>query len=105
MEVKDGVDLSGLKYPMIEALIAAEFIWIVHGHRPEGVTVTSALDGDHKDGSLHYIGYALDFRSRYFSVAEAERIAVILSSDLGSDYDVVVESTHIHCEYQPKRIN
>lgn len=63
--------------------------------------VTSLTDGKHSDNSLHYSGEAVDFRTWYFTEQVLEDLAWELQRDLGSDYDVVVEKTHLHVEYDP----
>jgi hypothetical protein len=78
------------------------------------VVVTSACDGQHMAGSLHYVGCAFDFR---FAGMREGAVSVATSSDqraiaagwvsrlrwwLGPGYDVVVETDHIHVEYDPK---
>lgn len=63
--------------------------------RSEDLYVTSLRDGNHSDGSLHYDGLAFDIR--YGSVAVQE-----VRGALGPGWDVVYETTHIHCEYDPK---
>lgn len=100
MKIKSDVIMAGLKLPMREALIEAEKLWIKYG-REEGVTVTSALDGTHTASSLHYYGYALDLRTRYFDREQCHK----LSSDLQNalrlrGFVVVLHSTHIHVEYR-----
>lgn len=96
MKVKEGVKLEGLQPVMRPVLRSAESIWKDMG-RSEGVTVTSTTDGVHSAGSWHYYGYAVDFRTRYFSEEEAKAVAVTLEYDL-PDYDIVLHSTHIHVE-------
>lgn len=66
-------------------------------------TLTSGREGNHMNGSLHYLGKANDFRT--FHVGDPVKIGLIaadISRRLGPDYDVVVEHTHIHVEYDPK---
>jgi hypothetical protein len=65
------------------------------------LTVTSGIDGKHMVDSKHYIGEALDIRTRG---VESYRKDVIknLKIRLGMDYDVIDESDHIHVEYDPK---
>lgn len=67
-----------------------------------GLVITSGTDGQHKPGSKHYTGEALDIRS--FNIPEALRPKVIahLQARLGSDYQVIVEQDHIHIEWDVK---
>jgi len=54
------------------------------------------------EGSKHYEGMAVDLRTFFFTREEVENVATDLHAELGEDYDVVVEPTHIHVEYDPK---
>lgn len=101
MILKDGVILAGLNIKMRPALIALEKVYKRLG-RSEGVTITSGLDGVHSAGSLHYYGLAVDGRTHYFTEEEIDRAVAQLKNELGNNYDVVKESTHIHIEYDPK---
>jgi hypothetical protein len=99
MKIKEGVRLQGLQTEMILALIIAKELWSEHGQE---IVITSATDGPHSDMSLHYCGRALDFRTRYFDKDEQHVIYTKLIDNLGSQYDVVMHSTHIHVEFDPK---
>lgn len=65
-------------------------------------TITAGLDGKHSAGSLHYVGMALDFRTRVIPGADREPLRAKISARLGPDFDVVLEADHYHVEYQPK---
>ena len=99
MKIKEGVILHGLKLEMRTVLINAEKLWKAFGQE---LVVTAGLDGTHSAGSLHYYGFALDFRTRYFSDKEKRNIKMLLSQKLSIDYQVISHPTHIHVEYQPK---
>ena len=66
------------------------------------VTVTSAVDGTHGIGSLHYVGYAADVRIWGIIDDYLPQFTEGLSEALGEEFDVVLESDHIHIEFQPK---
>ena len=97
MPIKRGVDVSGLKPEILIAYVEAQFIWREQATR---AVITSGLDGNHMEGSKHYIGQAIDLRTRDLTNPSLARDK--LSQSLGSDYDVVLESDHIHVEYDPK---
>lgn len=97
MQLKKGVTLAGLQLPMRKVLILAEK---VYKKRKKTLVVTSGLEGTHSAGSLHYYGFALDFRTRFFTPAQKKEVAKELQTLLGSDYDVVLEGNHLHVEYQ-----
>lgn len=97
MKIKPGVQMAGLKPVMRSALIAADEIWKSLGYE---LVVTSALDGDHSAGSLHYYGYALDFRINYFNPKQRQQAYNSLCHALGrQDYIVVLEPDHIHVQF------
>jgi hypothetical protein len=81
---------------LILGLNIAALLYREHGER---LTVMHVTDGRHMRGSLHYVGNAADLR---FPKRHPDQIATELRKRLGSDFDVVVEKTHIHIEYQPK---
>lgn len=64
--------------------------------------LTSARDGQHSYGSLHYAGQALDFDEPSWNGDEMRAAAEIIESRLSGEYDVVSEGSHIHIEWQPK---
>lgn len=97
MKTKDGVILCGLHPKMIIASACAAEIWIVLGKElviTEGVITR-------KDGGFHPLGRACDYRGRYFIDSDKYEAVRKLRDKLGNDYDVVFESDHIHCEYDP----
>lgn len=102
MRVKDGVISQICVHPKIQwAIVEADSIWRRLG-RTEGVTVTSLLDGHHKRGSKHYTGEAADLRIRYWTQPQRDLAVKYLVQALGNDFDVVLEPTHIHIEWDPK---
>jgi hypothetical protein len=104
LKVKDGVNIHGLLPEMQPVLVHSHRIWSARGYDH---VVTSARDGIHGIGSWHYFGYALDLRTwapegGQLNLAEKQELAEELREALSqySDfYDVVVESTHMHIEY------
>lgn len=95
LRFKDGVSLYGLQPEMLWALDRCVEAW-------EGdVTVTSARGDKHSVGSKHYSGYAVDLRTRDLNESQIRIILEALRFILHG-YDVILESTHIHIEYDPK---
>ena len=97
MRFKSGVSGAGLQLEMRPVLRAADKIWKQNGQE---LVITEAAGGDHSAGSLHYYGYAVDMRTRDFMQEDVEEIRHDLALKLGSDYDVIVHSSHMHVEYQ-----
>lgn len=97
MLLKLGVHIRDLKRPMNTALRAIEDVYLgATGHE---AVITSGTDGSHMPGSLHYSGLAVDVRLP--GILDDE-VVKRLRTRLGKDYDVVIERTHIHVEYDPK---
>jgi hypothetical protein len=65
----------------------------------EDLVITCGTDGKHRTGSLHYIGHAVDIRRS--SLKDAELTVGKFRNVLGDDFDVILEPTHIHVEFQP----
>lgn len=104
MKIKSGVIMQGLQLCMRPALVEAERIWKQFG-QDEGVTITSALDGEHSAGSLHYYGLAVDFRTRYWSPEVACKVYHQLKKrlrEISTHFDVIFHKTHIHVEHDEK---
>lgn len=91
------VDFNEIHHSMISALSSVCQVFCVYN---SPCVVTSAQDGVHKESSKHYEGKALDFRIWY--VSNPSEVAEMIRLRLGKHYDVVLESTHIHVELDPK---
>jgi hypothetical protein len=83
---------------MFKAAIIAEAVYRQYG---TDLVITSANDGKHMDGSLHYQGKALDFRTWTLNGREM-MVHAQLKRELGDQYDTILEKDHIHIEFQPK---
>ena len=66
--------------------------------------VTSGCDGMHQVHSKHYTDEALDLRRFHLEPQELDTVVQALKRTLGQDFDVVIEATHIHLEYDPKGV-
>lgn len=97
MKIKKGASLNGLKLAMRPAIIIADEIWQSLGQE---LTITSGTDGDHSAGSLHYYGYAIDLRTRYFTQEEKFNAYCALTEELEyQGFNIFMHDTHIHIEY------
>lgn len=64
--------------------------------------ITSGIDGKHMQNSLHYVGRALDFRTRHLRDDQPRRVAELISKRLGPSFDVILEADHLHVEWQAR---
>ncbi len=94
--LKEGVQLCLLDPRVEKAIPTICAVW----KRLTGVppTITSARDGTHSPNSLHYEGRALDFRTHGLNRSQLLELRAELKEALGPDWDVVIESTHLHLE-------
>lgn len=100
LQLKPGVDIGGVAPEMVFGGMIVASVYEAFGYRP--CRVTSGRDGEHKKGSLHYVGRALDFG--FWNVPQSERanFAAAIRAALGEDFDVVMEENHYHVEFDPK---
>lgn len=97
--LKPGVRIHGLRP---ETLLGIQVAHSCFAGRGLETVVTSVTDGRHSRGSLHYQGAAFDLRTRHVPADAVASLAAGIRTALGGDFDVVVEKTHLHVEYQPK---
>ena len=64
--------------------------------------ITSATDSTHGRAGLHYVGYAIDLRIRDMSARDINASISSIMEALGPEFDVLLETNHIHIEFQPK---
>jgi len=102
--IKHTVDLRGLspQCALAYAIIAPLF----HKLKLECV-ITSATDGKHGDLSLHYMGKALDLRSKHLAPDDRSRMLNAIRDRLGPQWDVLLEdygkdNEHFHIEFDPR---
>ncbi|MBA7610716.1 hypothetical protein ES703_17928 [subsurface metagenome] len=96
MLIKTGVDISRLNRPIRRALNPISQWFQAYN---EELVIISTYEGDHSPSSLHYCNDAIDVR---FPRQQNKDLFKNLARELGKKFDVVVESDHIHIEYDPK---
>ena len=85
-----------------EMVLGALIIYDVLKTHKKEFTISSGTEGPHGRASLHFVGNALDIRTHNWMTGEATPIVADLKASLGIDFDVVLESNHLHVEFQPK---
>jgi len=99
LRIKKGVSIAGIRPEMVVAIFVVEGILASGGYE---TVITAALDSKHGRGSLHFVGLALDFRTRHIEDDLLPVITDEIKQALGESYDVVLEHNHWHVECQPK---
>ena len=99
ISMKPGVDLSLLQPQMA---LATGILAIVYENYFCNLIITSGCEGTHSEGSLHYVGKALDYRTRNIPPGQLDFLVEEAKAALGPQFDVVEESDHLHVEFDPK---
>jgi len=100
VEYKPGVKITGMQVETLAAIVTADGVYSRMG--VPKLVVTSVTDGSHGPHSRHRVGLAADLRTFNIDESISHRDVVReLKSALGDDFDVVLESDHIHIEFDP----
>lgn len=99
MRFKNGVTLN-LREEITKHFRSIDIIWNTYGQE---AWITCGNNGKHSKYSLHYVGLAIDLRTRYFTAKEKKGVAKTLREWLGKDYYILAHKTHIHLAYKPTR--
>ena len=98
--LKPDVRITGLRPEIVLALLVAERAYAEIGCE---LVLTSGVEGAHSPGSFHYAGSAVDSRTLNVPADKLKPLVEKIRSALGPDFDVVLESNHLHIEFQPKQ--
>jgi hypothetical protein len=98
MKIKDGVRFAS---PLLAMAVAVSVVDVICRRYGIVCVVTGGVE-KHEHPSLHVYGGALDFRTRDFAPADLRTFAAEVREELGDGFDVVLESDHLHVEYDPK---
>lgn len=103
MKLKQGVEAKDIRPEiLLGAVIVESAAQKVLGN-DYVMTITSIKDGRHRSDSLHYKGLAVDIRINDMGGLENVNKILQLAADfLGNEFDIVLESDHIHLEFDPK---
>lgn len=97
MLLKPGVTLYNLRDEIRRVLPVVNQVFELGG---ESLVITSTDEGSHGDGSLHYVGRAIDCRMPKSNVSH---IVDELKRRLGPDFDVILEPLCVHIEHDPEK--
>ncbi len=97
--IKPGVDVSVLSPQILLAIAEAREVYRKYG---VDLTLTSGRDGVHGVHTLHKHGHAVDLRIWNLPEGSPPRATEQIAKALGEQFDVVLESDHIHMEYDPR---
>jgi hypothetical protein len=107
---------AGVKFDKATAMnVLLRVVEQVYAEAGVDCVITSGKDGEHMPSSKHYKDEALDFRTSVFAQKISpydalkvrklkEGVVGTIKQRLGAQYDVVLESDHIHVEWDPKEV-
>lgn len=98
---KAGVNCYGLHPRIWSAIMLTASL--VHQTAGKECVITSLCDGVHSPNSYHYLLGAFDARTRHLTEEEQEGVTQRLARKLGDQWDVVLESDHLHVEFDAGR--
>ena len=99
LTLKPDVRIFGLRPEIVLAILVAERAYAEIGCE---LMLTSGIEGTHSAGSLHYAGCAVDFRTLNVAPDKLNPLVEKIRAALGPDFDVLLETNHLHAEFQPK---
>ena len=99
MEIKAGVEILGIKPELLFGMMAAESVFKRYNSE---LIITEVTGGKHSPTSRHYIGHSFDCR-RWHIDDKIDLVVKALKSALGENFFVLLEKTHIHVSYKPRR--
>ena len=99
LSLKPGVRMFGIRPEMV---LAATIVTSVYSEFNNAeCVITSITDGEHGLNSHHKKGFAIDFRTRHIPEGWLDKLRTRIQICLGDEFDVVLEKTHLHVEYDP----
>jgi len=96
MKIKEGAKI----HPSIAIAIATQIVQPILRKHGQELVITENWGGTHMVGSKHDDWLAIDLR--IWDLHHKDSCVQKMQTALGSEYDVVLESDHIHLEFDPK---
>lgn len=105
--IKPGVSVLGLKPEILIGLRVAEGVLDMYGY---DTILTSGTQEKHGDYSRHYLGMAVDIRSKHIAHEKKDEIFAKITARLGDEFKAIWESKgtsieHFHISYKPRTFN
>jgi len=102
MLLKNGVKINGIKPECVLGILIAECLWKLSLKTNDPIVITSITDGKHSDNSLHYKGLGFDVRTKFLTSSQKSIFFDALKRNMDLEFDIVMEDSHIHIEFDPK---
>jgi hypothetical protein len=98
-QIKKGVRIFGQRPEMLKVDLVVTGVFQEYGY---DAIQTGGVEGKHSRESFHYNGLASDYRTRHVAAELLKDMRDKIAARLPDDFDVILESDHIHIEFQPK---
>ena len=96
---KTNVNIYGVQPELVLSVLLINQVFLKHN---QNMIITSMIDGVHNLGSLHPKGFAIDIRTRDIFKPILDRIIQELKENYDDQLDIILESDHLHIEFDPK---
>jgi len=110
MKFKNGILMLGIRPEITAAFPVIDRVYANHGQE---AVITSACGEKHGRWSRHYVGLAVDLRTRFFTKKIGTRllidrdkvkaVRIDLEKALGREYFIREEADHIHLSFKPNK--
>ena len=100
--IKQGASVFNLKPEMVIAYFIACGVYNNYSGVCYDCIITSGTDSKHSRGSQHPLGYAIDLRISNLPTEKISKITDLIRDSLAGEYQVILETDHIHIEFDPK---
>lgn len=97
----NSIDPKGIQSELILAIIIVNEVYQSFGYE---FVITSLNDSEHIEGTLHFNGNAFDARVKHIPLEKRQLLVNRIVKHLNSNYDVVLETNHLHIEYDAKKL-
>ena len=94
--------IAGVQPEIVLAIMIANGLWNQKFYSRDLVITCCTDSHQHNLKSLHNFGMAFDMRTRELEPRQIMEFSHELRESLGNEYDVVVEQTHLHIEFDNK---
>jgi hypothetical protein len=96
IELKKGISLNGVQAPVLFGLMVLDGVIALHS---VPTVVTSCTEGKTHKGLAHYVGAAVDVRSRELTISQQNGVKAAFDSAQNGEMDLVIEKDHFHLEW------
>lgn len=100
IQLKSNIDVRGVQSELLVGLLVAEGVYAEYD---VDLIITEITGGHHSKHSVHAFGFAADLRTWNLPAGtDLQEVTDKIQERLNDQYDVVLETDHIHIEFDPR---